>query len=286
MVQNNGVAHDYASRRCVEASPRLLVFAVTVIMAVGSCTPSESTPQPTQGMVFVPVGEFIMGSTVGLADEQPVHTVFLDAFWIDQTEVTNAQYHQCVRAGACRQPYVTNNFDDPAYSTHPVISVSWEDAKAYCAWAGRRLPTEAEWEKAASWDPVDNAKRVYPWGNEFDFQKGNFEGSSCDGYETTAPTGSFPSGASAYGALDMAGNVWEWVNDAFLETDPFGERPNYYAVSPSSNPQGVDPSITVYRVMRGGAWRMNFGNGRAAYRLWFGFSDAYDFVGFRCAWSE
>lgn len=285
-MSDNEVTRDNESRSFLETSLTVLAIVAALAIAFGGCAPVAATPPPTQGMVFVPAGEFIMGSEVGLTDEQPAHTVSLDAFWIDEAEVTNAMYKLCVQSNACGEPSVTSYFDDPAYSNHPVVSVSWEDAKAYCAWAGRRLPTEAEWEKAASWDPVTNEKRVYPWGNDFDCKKGNFEGSSCDGYEKTSPVGSFPSGASAYDALDMAGNAWEWVNDAFIETDPFGERENYYAVSPSSNPQGVDPSITVYRVMRGGAWKMNFGNGRAAYRLWFGLSDAYDFAGFRCASSE
>lgn len=285
-MSNNNVTRDNESRSLLETSLTILAIVAALAIAFSGCAPSAATPLPTQGMVFVPAGEFKMGSEVGLTDEQPAHTVFLDAFWIDQTEVTNAMYNLCVQSNACGEPSVTSYFDDPAYSNHPVVSVSWEDAKAYCAWAGRRLPTEAEWEKAASWDPVKNEKRVYPWGNDFDCEKGDFEGSSCDGYEGTSPVGSFPSGASAYGALDMGGNAWEWVNDAFIETDPFGERENYYAVSPSSNPQGVDPSITVYRVMRGGAWKMNFGGGRAAYRLWFGLDDSYDFAGFRCARSE
>jgi serine/threonine-protein kinase len=235
-------------------------------------------------MLFVPAGEFPMGSQIGLVDEQPQHSVYLDAFWIDQTEVTNSMYSLCVQSGACRRPAVTTYYSDPAYSNHPVIHVDWEDAGAYCVWAGRRLPTEAEWEKAASWDPLKNEKRIYPWGNEFDCKKGNFEGADCDGYAGTAPVGSFASGASPYGALDMGGNVWEWVHDAFLETDPLtGGTQNYYAISPASNPQGVDPALTIYRIMRGGGWRINFGFGRSAYRLWFGLDDPYNFAGFRCA---
>jgi formylglycine-generating enzyme required for sulfatase activity len=239
-----------------------------------------------------------MGSEVGLKDEQPMHTVFLDAFWIDQTEVTNAVYSRCVHAGECRQPSVTTYFGDPSYSDHPVVFVSWKDAKAYCSWADRRLPTEAEWEKAASWDPWKNEKRLYPWGDAFDCEKGNFDdetefddfvvpgGPECDGHDQTSPVGSYPGGASPYGVLDMGGNAWEWVNDAFIETDPFGKLQNYYATSPASNPPGVDPAITGYRVLRGGSWNYNFGLGRAAYRLWFGLDDSYDGMGFRCARSQ
>jgi serine/threonine-protein kinase len=237
-------------------------------------------------MVFVPSGVFEMGSKIGLADEQPVHAVTLDSFWIDRTEVTNAMYRLCVQAGACQPPSVTAYFDNPGYADHPVVYVSWVRAGTYCAWAGRRLPTEAEWEKAAAWDPIKNEKRIYPWGNTFACNKGNYEGSECDGFAQTAPVGSFPTGASPYGALDMGGNVWEWVHDAFLETDPYlGGTRNYYAISPASNPQGVDPSISIYRVMRGGGWRINFGFGRSAYRLWYGLDDPYDFAGYRCAQS-
>jgi eukaryotic-like serine/threonine-protein kinase len=304
---------------------RIIIMAATLIAMSGclssaAVTPTNSTPMsapvstlsftPSLGaslvspkdnmtMIFIPAGEFSMGSENGLTDEQPLHTVALDAFWIDQTEVTNAMYSLCVQSGACDQPSVTSYYQDPRYSNHPVAFVSWNDATAYCSWTGRRLPTEAEWEKAASWDPLMNQKRVYPWGNEFDCKKGNFDDETqldsfvmpgapnCDGYTRTSPVGSFPSGASPYGVLDMGGNVWEWVHDAFIETDPLKTSvQNYYAISPRSNPQGVDPSITDYRVMRGGSWNINFGYGRSAYRLWFGLDDSYDFTGFRCSYSQ
>jgi serine/threonine-protein kinase len=240
-----------------------------------------------------------MGSEIGLTDEQPVHTVYLDAFWLDQTEVTNSQYDQCAEAGACKLPAVTSYYDDPAFAQNPVAFVSWKQAGDYCAWAGRRLPTEAEWEKAATWNPATGEKYIYPWGNEFDCKRGDFDdetaldstlmpGSTegCDGFERTAPVGSFPAGVSPYGALDMAGNLWEWVHDAFIEVDPLtASLQNYYAVSPASNPQGVDPAITMYRGMRGGSWDWTFGYGRSAYRLWYGLDDSYDNVGFRCAQS-
>jgi formylglycine-generating enzyme required for sulfatase activity len=241
-----------------------------------------------------------MGSDPGLTDEQPVHTVELSAFWLDRTEVTNEMYRKCVEAGTCEEPYYLTYYDDPQFSNHPVVWVSWADAVYYCSYVDRRLPTEAEWEKAAAWDPVNSQKLIYPWGNEYDCSKGNFDdeteldaslmhdGSvSCDGFDGIAPVGSFSQGASPYGALDMGGNVWEWVHDAFIEVDPFDATiQNYYAVSPLVNPTGVDPAITEYRVMRGGSWDWTFGFGRAAYRLWFGKYDKYEGVGFRCAVSE
>jgi formylglycine-generating enzyme required for sulfatase activity len=251
-------------------------------------------------MLYVPEGEFKMGSEAGLTDEQPAHAVFLDAYWIDQIEISNSMYAKCVEAGGCDEPASTVYFDDPEYADHPVVYVSWVDANEYCTWAGRRLPTEAEWEKAASWDPLLNQQRVYPWGNEYDCKKGNYDDEveldaslmpettvNCDGFLRSSPVGSFPEGAGPYGALDMGGNVWEWVHDAFIEVDPLNSSiQNYYAVSPYSNPMGVDPAITEYRTMRGGSWNFTFGFGRAAYRLWFGLDDKHDGVGFRCALSE
>jgi formylglycine-generating enzyme required for sulfatase activity len=270
----------------------------------------STTVSTTDGMtmVYVPEGEFEMGSEIGLTDEQPQHTVMLDSFWLDQTEVTNAMYGKCVQDGKCDKPNKTGSyedqdtsqgyFDDPASKDHPVAFVSWNDAKNYCAWAGRRLPTEAEWEKAAIWDPIANEQRVYPWGNEFNCKMGNYDDETkldefmmssaspnCDGFPRSSPVGSFPEGASPYGALDMGGNVWEWVNDAFIETDPFTDTVNYYEISPTFNPPGVDPAITIYRVVRGGSWNFAFGFGRGAYRLWYGLDEAYDGIGFRCALS-
>lgn len=250
-------------------------------------------------MVFVPAGEFPMGSKIGLSDEQPVHTVYLDSFWLDLNEVTNTQYAKCVGSGVCARPSSAEYYDSPEFADHPVVFVSWNKAKDYCTWAGRRLPTEAEWEKAATWNPATDEKSVYPWGNEFDCRKANLDDETeldvsmmpgvainCDGFSRSAPVGSFPAGASPYGALDMGGNVWEWVHDTFIETDPLtASIKNYYAVSPASNPQGVDPSLSMYRGMRGGSWNWTFGSGRSAYRLWYGLDDTYDGVGFRCAQS-
>jgi formylglycine-generating enzyme required for sulfatase activity len=291
----------------------ILSTPTTASTATISSSPSLGTSMVSSidgmNMVFVPKGEFKMGSEHGLIDEQPLHTVMLDSYWLDKTEVTNAMYGLCVEAGQCNRPnllasYEDQNtpldyFDDTEMKDHPVAFVSWNDAKNYCSWADRRLPTEAEWEKAAIWDPVTNEQRVFPWGNEYDCKMGNFDdetildasimpstSQNCDGFPRSAPVGSFPQGASPYGALDMGGNVWEWVNDAFIETDPFTNTVNYYAVSPTYNPPGVDPTITEYRVIRGGSWNFTFGFGRSSYRLWYGKDDTYDGVGFRCASSE
>jgi eukaryotic-like serine/threonine-protein kinase len=288
---------------CVPATP-VPVGKPTVIpvdaSALARLGSTKVSVQDRALQVYIPAGQFPMGSEVGLTDEQPVHTVQLDAFWLDRTEVTNQMYRKCVEAGRCREPYDLTYYDDPQFSNHPVVYVSWVDAGNYCSFVDRRLPTEAEWEKAAIWNPVSNQKLVYPWGNEYDCSKANFDDETeldaslmqdgsldCDGYELTAPVGSFPQGASPYGALDMGGNVWEWVHDAFIGVNPLdASLKNYYAVSRLRNPQGVNPAITPYRSLRGGSWDWIYGYGRSAYRLGFGKNDIFEGVGFRCAESS
>jgi serine/threonine-protein kinase len=227
-------------------------------------------------MVYVPAGDFTMGSN-DYDSEKPPHTVYLDAFWIDKFEVTNALYKKCVDVGKCSAPS-SGKFYNAQYDNYPVISVSWNDANAFCAWAGKRLPTEAEWEKSAR----GTDGRVYPWGSAFDKNLLNsFEGGKGD--RTTVgifsitwgelPVGSYPGGVSPYGAMDMAGNVWEWVADWYDE--------KYYSNSPRNNPKG--PSSGQYRVLRGGAWGNLQGDVRASYR-YFNFPDLRgNFVGLRCA---
>jgi len=222
--------------------------------------------------VFVPAGSFMMGSEDGSSDEQPVHEVTLDAFWIDRTEVTNAQFAGCVAAGACRPPGNTSSYTrdqyygNDAFADYPVIYVSWNDAGDFCAWAGGRLPSEAEWQVAAR----GPESRVYPWGNDAPSCKLlNFGGCVGD----TSEVGSYPDGASWVGALDMAGNVWEWVNDWYDS--------GYYGKSPDANPAG--PVSGEYRVLRGGAWNNGDDYARSSNRFNFHPVDRYDVVGFRCA---
>lgn len=174
-------------------------------------------------MVYIPTGRFMMGSDPAAdedawIDELPQHEVTLDGFWIDQTEVTNEQYNRCIAAGKCDRSEYWNN---EAYNTddQPVVIVSWFDAEIYCAWTGGQLPSEAAWEYSARGD----ARRLYPWGRDFDGEIVNFCDTNCnfdwkddgydDGFELTAPVGSYPDGASWAGAYDMAGNVWEWIGD-------------------------------------------------------------------------
>jgi eukaryotic-like serine/threonine-protein kinase len=223
-------------------------------------------------MVYVPSGDFSMGSLAGTADEQTVHTVYLDAFWIDQTEVTNAMYAKCVDAGVCLRPMVIHSnthygyYLYEPYANYPVIALKWSSAEAYCAWARRRLPTEAEWEKAA----VGTDGRTYPWGNTEPADKLlNFNRSVND----TTAVGSYPLGASPYGVLDMAGNLNEWVADWYDKS--------YYGSSPSSNPAG--PASGDYKVLRGGSWISDEYLVRSADRHWLA-PDTRDItVGFRCA---
>jgi formylglycine-generating enzyme required for sulfatase activity len=217
-------------------------------------------------MVCVPAGEFIMGSDEGAGDEQPMHTVHLDAFYIDETEVTNAQYQKCVEAGGCDPPVKTTFYDHHAdYAQHPVVYVSWSDADAYCRWAGKRLPTEAEWEKACR----GTDGRTYPWGEGIDCDHAQYGG--CGG--GTVPVGSKPKGASPYGALDMVGNVWEWVADWY--------DPGYYSQSPGRNPPGPDSGTA--KVLRGGSLHGNQRFTRCAYRVGGNPRYWYFYVGFRCA---
>jgi formylglycine-generating enzyme required for sulfatase activity len=284
----------------------LLLFAVACRANSAITIPVETQTRPADGMVMVsvPAGEFGMGSTddeleaalelcserfgcnrASLDDEQPMHTVMLASFWIDQTEVTNAHYRQCVEAGACDPPQDTRSYsepwyyDNPAFDDAPVIYVTWHQAAAYCAWAGGRLPTEAEWEYAAR----GPERRVFPWGDEFDSARSNICDTNCDfervgqegddGFAEAAPVGRYPNGASWCAVLDLAGNVWEWVAD-------------WYDAYPSArqvNPTG--PASGETRVVRGGSWAGGRDHARAAVRD-HGEPDRAGYgVGFRCALS-
>ncbi len=219
------------------ATPVPPLLTPTPSLGIGSTMIS-----PIDGMelVYVPAGEFTMGSSddMGRVYERPLHAVYLDAYWIDRTEVTNTMYEKCVSAAVC--PVLTSvpiYADAEVYETlaspsHPVVWVPWSAARTYCQWAGRRLPSEAEWEKAAR----GTDGRTYPWGSVLDSTKANFgdehwlDDYASDGYPHTAPVGSFAAGISPYGALDMLGNAEEWVAD-WWDGD-------YYASSPYLNPVG------------------------------------------------
>ena len=229
-------------------------------------------------MVYVPDGAFMMGGgspmtryarqlcreaagdlaiavcgAAAFADESPAHPVELSSYWIDRTEVTNGQYRRCVDGGACTPPTDTGSFTrvqyygDAGFDAYPVVQVNWGQAEAYCRWAGARLPTEAEWEFAAR----GPENRLFPWGDKFDSGRLNYCDVSCpgmsdpsydDGFPDTAPIGSFPMGASWVGALDMAGNVREWVADWY----------GPYTSEASIDPEG--PASGESRIPRGGSW--------------------------------
>lgn len=199
--------------------------------------------------LYVPAGSVAMGGLDIFADndEKPPHVVQIDAFWIDQVEVTNGMYGLCVQAGVCALPVKLNSdnhreyFGNPEFQDYPVVYVTWLDAKTYCEWAGRRLPTEAEWERAARGDDL----RTYPWGDE----PPNVElANSNNVLGDTSRVGSYAAGAGPFGALDMAGNVWEWVGDYY--------DMRYYEGSPESNPIGPAERKDKYnRVIRGGGYQ-------------------------------
>jgi formylglycine-generating enzyme required for sulfatase activity len=199
-----------------------------------------------------------------------VHTVYLDEYFISRYPVTNAEYKGFVDATKHRAPeHWKNGAIPPHKEKHPVVCVNWEDTVVYCEWAGMRLPTEAEWEKAASWDETKNAKYKYPWSDTFDASKCNSSESQIG--DTTSVGMYSPQGDSSYGATDMAGDVWEWCADWYAE--------DYYKNSPAQNPVGPDSG--EYRVLRGGAWYNESNYVRAASRgRYYPRNQNYD-VGFR-----
>lgn len=214
-------------------------------------------------MITIPAGQFIMGSNRGDLEEQPAHKVYLDAYQIGKYEVTVGQYRAFCEATGKQMPKA------PQWGwkeNHPIVNVTWSDAKAYCEWAGGRLPTEAEWEKAAR----GTDGRAYPWGNHWDASRC----ANADlGLTSTAAVGSYPSGASPYGCMDMAGNAWEYCADWY--------GADYYKTSPSRNPTG--PAGGDYHVMRGGCWYGHHEGARCAYRGSFFPSGKWTSGGFRLA---
>lgn len=290
---------------------RLFIVAAWLLLGLAACHPPLPATVPEEdSMVLIPSGLFLMGSPEGsdsFSDERPQRTVFLSSFWIDRYEVTNAQYERFVTATGHRPPENPNptvtlwerGHPLAGSERHPVVNVSWQDAVTYCQWAGKRLPTEAEWEKAAR----GTDGRLYPWGDEWDLKRANsasyWAGRTIefkDGKEwkafwvtgegeriskerglkgevLTLPIGSFPEGASPYGLLDMAGNASEWVQDWF--------EPYYYLKAPQTDPKG--PAGVLLKVVRGGSWLKPAKSLRTADRD-YGFpDDRPSGTGFRCA---
>ncbi len=286
------------------------LIAASVWLSLVGCQSLSPLLDNEPDMVLIPAGPFLMGSPEGgdgFSDERPQRTITLRAFRMDRHEVTNAKYEQFVAATGHKppgnvNPDVTLWFHGkplPDSGQHPVVNVAWQDAVAYCRWAGKRLPTEAEWEKAAR----GTDGRRYPWGNEWDLKRANSasywagrtvefkdraewkafwvtgEGARISeerglrGEVLTLPVGSFPEGASPYGLLDMAGNASEWVQDWF--------EPYYYLKAPPADPKG--PDGVLLKVVRGGSWLKPAKSLRTADRD-YGFpNDRQSGTGFRCA---
>lgn len=277
MVAVSNGAEEYASRKPgvqehksepVKPKPPEAMKAAEPKLGMRQGTASQ--PQRSDDgaeMVSVPAGEFWMGSEENdaYAAEKPRRRVYLDAFRIDKYEVTNALYRRFIDARAYRTPSYWNdsNWNQP---NQPVVGVSWDDANAYCIWAGKRLATEAEWEKAAR----GTDGRKYPWGEQWDANRTN-SGESKLG--KTVPVGSYSGGVSPYGAHDMASNVWEWVADWY--------DANYYLSAPSRNPRGPDSG--QLRVRRGGSWYDIPRNMRTSTRSSYGPDVPSSGLGFRCA---
>lgn len=245
-------------------TPSPTVTPILLITPATATYGSRIWEQDGMEQVFVPAGEFEMGAADKEKNEKPVHTVYVDGFWIDKYEVSNAQYQQCVLAGKCTDVGYRNT----VVADFPVTDPSWDDAVAYCAMMGKRLPTEAEWEKAAR----GTDGRNFPWGNEApSCRLANY--GDCAVNRLEVKVGSYPAGASPYGALDMAGNVWEWVSDWYQE--------DYYSISPYSNPTG--PESGVEKVVRGGGFYYAEGGYYIRTTVRFGFTPTdQPTVGFRC----
>lgn len=286
----------------VEATATLQSAVVAALTAIAPSpsplpvptTPPTPTPAPIVAdtgarMLYVSGGMFRMGDEEGERDERPSHIIILSPFFIDETEVTNGQYELCVAADVCRAPARSNPtthpayYGDPAFADYPVVFINWEQANTFCEWRDARLPTEAEWEMAAGFDPVQALILRYPWGDAFDGTKLNFCDANCpssdrdsewdDGHRDTAPVGSYPDGRSAIGAYDMSGNVMEWVNDWYDS--------RYYENSTDTNPMG--PPEGDVKVLRGGSWLASADEVHVSARGSFEPAVIQANLGFRCA---
>jgi eukaryotic-like serine/threonine-protein kinase len=289
----------------VTAIPSKTTMPLKGIMTPSPTPSSESvlksiSPKDGMTMIYINEGEFLMGTTEDqaafniqkcisdtkntqpiceefLKGEVPQHKVFLDAYWIDQTDITNEMYSKCVSNGVCRRPYEAYShtrkgyYGNSLFNDYPVIYVDWDQAKSYCQWVGRRLPTEAEWEKAAR----GTDGRTYPWGEGIDGWKANYLG-----LNDTTPVNNHPDGVSPYEIYDMAGNVSQWVADWYDETY-YQSKLNWH------NPIGCSGNYCFYnypfKVIRGGGWNSGMYDVRSAFRFYASPSTVEDNIGFRCA---
>jgi len=282
-----------------ETIESIVIAALTEITTLTPTSRPSSTPIPTPApliddktearMIFVPGGQFRMGNDAADPDEAPFHRVRLDPYFIDEYEVTNSQYAICVEEGECDPPnrrgatLYQSYYGEPAFEDYPVIFVSWFQAQAFCAWRGGRLPTEAEWERAASFDVQQGIRHIYPWGDEFDGELLNFCDVNCpdadrdvafdDGFGDTAPVGSYQEGRSPINIFDVSGNVMEWVSD-WYDSD-------YYQFSTDTNPQG--PLEGEFKALRGGSWLSSMDEARTTGRSSYHPTVSRANLGFRCA---
>ncbi|MEX2161689.1 MAG: formylglycine-generating enzyme family protein [Anaerolineales bacterium] len=276
------------SRRVSISVRELFIYLVAALVLVACAAPAagDATAVPTSPvpvpiedlLVYVPAGHFFMGSDATLdplaeEDEFPIHPVLLDGFFIYRNEVSNSLYQQCVAAGECTPPSIfedgpSTHYNDPEYKENPVVGVNWDQAAAFCGWAEARLPTEAEWEKAARGQTGD----LYPWGaDDPSCSLSNMAGCFVDPPDTNM-IGQYPEGESYYLANDMSGNVWEWTLDFY--------DPEYYQISDDENPGG--PEQGDLRTVRGGSYEDGPDALRAAERFGLDPDVAYNNVGFRC----
>jgi formylglycine-generating enzyme required for sulfatase activity len=278
-----------------------VIAALTAVAPTRTPTPDPTdmptpTPEPFltstgSRMLFMPGGLFRLGNDQGESDEQPSRMVRMDPYYIDETEVTNGAYAQCVAAGSCTPPaysrasFYPDYYGNPEYDDYPVLYVNWYQAEEFCTWREGRLPSEAEWERAASFDPEQGIKTVYPWGDNFDGTLLNYCDANCyrgdhdtafdDAYGDTAPVGTYPGGRSPIGVYDMLGNVMEWTGDWY-------DR-NYYSSAPETNPMG--PAEGFAKSVRGGSWLSGREELRVTLRTFYDPNERRANIGFRCAQS-
>lgn len=266
-------------------SGMLAMLSSTIVLAVDPAAAgpgTEAAGQDGAPLVLIPAGSFPMGvpqgDRDGGRDEYPRHDVYVDAFYIDKFEVTNGQYLAFVKATGHRIPQNPKNATrnlwqgetiTESLTDRPVINVDWADAEAYCRWAGKRLPTEAEWEKAAK----GTSDRRFPWGNVEPTNKHLNFNQQWIGEKTLMPVGSYEAGKSPFGVYDMAGNVWEWVQDWY--------DAKYYEKSPAKNPKG--PETGTKRVLRGSGWQNETPTVRIFTRVDSDPTIRNESTGFRCA---
>lgn len=265
---------------CTLASLLLVVCAGVTYskdLAVTTSPAASPEPHPASGshiqdtpMILIPAGEFAMGDDRGQDDEQPVHRVTVNAFYMDPYEVTVTRYAEFLHAQKPDAPFKWQEANFTIHARKPVIGVNWFDARDYCRWVGKRLPTEAEWELAAR----GTEGRIYPWGNAHP-TKGHTNAGQIKwrGYDTLSDVGKLELGKTPNGVYDLAGNLWEWVADWYDST--------YYQFSPRDNPIG--PRAGPLRSLRGGAWNNDSKTIRSANRAGYAPDARRNDVGFRCA---